>query len=342
MGLRPPGQLFNETRSIRRPAAMAGRCWQDGDNIARPMPDLSAYTGAGLAASTAALKKVRQGLNRSGQALSVAAGTVAASLSELNNIAVDPQLISRITSAASNHGVAAADLLSKLPGELEQLGTSAVDAFLKGGDALGKHWSHIESQVNAPHRTAEAANGIWEDGTVNISRGGVDMSWLERIRASADNHLDGLIAAARTPEFWQRTLGNAVEASAYAAAIAAVDQMLVHRDALINSTNAGRKTLLLQILQTSGLMAAGALPVSVVLAIALMLVPGLALVMGPLGLLGTAGLGLRLLTSAVRHPSRQELQAIQQLQGLLRETLYALQRDSEGNLTITVQAQAAG
>jgi hypothetical protein len=303
------------------------------------MPDLSAYTEAGLAASTAALQKVRQGLDRSGQALAVAAGTLAASLSELNNSAVDPQLISRITAAASNHGVAAADLLSKLPGELEQLGTAAVDAFLKGGDALGKHWSHIESQVQAPHRAAAAANGIWEDGTVNIRRGGADMTWLERIRASADNHLDGLIAAAQTPEFWQRSLGNAVEASIYAAAIAAVDQLLVHRDALINGTHAERKQLLVQILQTSGLVAAGALPVSLFLAIALMLVPGLAGVMGPLGVLGTAGLGLRLLSSAVRHPSRQELQAIQHLQGLLRETLYALQRDSEGNLTITVQAQ---
>jgi predicted regulator of Ras-like GTPase activity (Roadblock/LC7/MglB family) len=319
-----------------------GRSRQDGDLSASPMPELPAYTGAGLAASAAALKQVREGLGRSGRVLAVAVGTVAASLSELNNSAVDPQLISRITAAASSHGVAAADLLSKLPGELEQLGAAAVDAFLRGGDALGKHWSPIESQAHAPHRTAQAANGIWEDGTVNISRGGADMSWLERIRASADNHLDGLIAAAQTPEFWQRTLGNAVEASVYAAAMAAVDQLLVHRDMLINGTKKQRQQVLLQILQTSGLMAAGTLPVSAVLAIALMLVPGLAVVMGPLGMLGTAGLGLRLLSSAVRHPSRQELRAIQQLQGLLRETLYALQRDREGNLTITVQAQPAG
>jgi len=307
-----------------------------------PMVDLSASARAGIAAGTAALGKVRQGLDRSGQVLAVAAGAVAASLSELNNLAVDPQLISRLSSATANHGVAAADLLSKLPGELGHLGNAAVEAFLQGGDALGKHWAHIESQRHAPHRAADPSNAIWEDGTVNVRRGAADMSWLERIRASADNHLDGLIAAAQTPEFWQRTLGNAVEASAYAAAIAAVDQLLVHRDALINGTDAERKALLLQILQTSGLMAAGALPVSLVLAIALMLVPGLSLVMGPLGLLGSAGLGLRLLSSAVRNPSRQERQAIAQLQGLLRQTLYALQRDSEGNLTITVQAQPAG
>ncbi|MEA5416611.1 hypothetical protein [Synechococcus sp. BA-132 BA5] len=307
------------------------------------MADLTAVTGAGLAAgaAAAAAAKVRQGLDRTTKVLAVAAGTVAASLSELNNVGVDPQLISRITSAATNHGVAAADLLAKLPGELEHYGTAAVDAFLKGGDSLGKHWSHIESQFNAPHRAADAANGIWEDGSVNIARTATDMSWLERVRASADNHLDGLIAAAQTPEFWQRTMGNAVEASVYSAAIAAVDQLLVHRDKLLNGSVEARKQRLLQILQTSGMMAAGALPVSVFLAVALMLVPGLAVVMGPLGVVGSAGLGLRLITTAVRHPSQQERQAVQQLQGLLQELIYALQRDSNGNLTITVKAEPA-
>jgi hypothetical protein len=305
------------------------------------MADLTAVTGAGLAAGAAAAAKVRQGLDRTTKVLAVAAGTVAASLSELNNFGVDPQLISRITSAATNHGVAAADLLAKLPGELEHYGSAAVDAFLKGGDAFGKHWSHIESQFNAPHRAADAANGIWEDGSVNIARTTTDMSWLERVRASADNHLDGLIAAAQTPEFWQRTMGNAVEASIYSAAIAAVDQLLVHRNELLNGSVEARKQRLLQILQTSGLMAAGTLPVSVFLAVALMLVPGLAVVMGPLGVVGSAGLGLRLITSAVRHPSQQERQAVQQLQGLLQELIYALQRDSDGNLTITVKAEPA-
>jgi hypothetical protein len=305
------------------------------------MAVLTAVTGAGLAAGAAAAARVRKGLDRTTKALAVVAGTVAASLSELNNVGVDPQLISRMTSTASNHGVAAADLLAKLPGELEYCGTAAIDVFLRGGDALGKHWSHIESQFNAPHRAADAANGIWEDGSVNISRGSSDMNWLERIQASTDNHLDGLIAAAQTPEFWHRTLGNAVEASAYSAAITAVDQLLVHRDQLLNGTAEDRKERLLQILQTSGLMAAGALPVSAFLAVALMLVPGLAVVMGPLGVIGSAGLGLRLITSAVRHPSQQERQVVQQLQGLLQELIYAMQRDSNGNLTITVLAQPA-
>ena len=282
----------------------------ESDKALMSMPDLSRIRSTGLAARDAAL--------------TIAAGAVGASLSTFNNISVDPLLISRINAAASNHGIAAADLLSRLPGELEHMGTAAVDAFLQGGDALGKHWSQI--------------TGNWEDGTTNLRRSGADLSWQDRLRVSADNHLDGMIAAARTPQFWQRTLGNAVEASAYAAAIAAVDQLLIHRDALINGNQAQRREQLLEILQTSGLMAAGAFPVSIVLGLALMMVPGLVVVMGPLGMLGTAGLGLRLMASAVRHPSRQEREALDALKRQLRATLYELQRDSDGNLTITVQA----
>ena len=282
----------------------------ESDKALMSMPDLSRIRSTGMAARDAAL--------------TIAAGAVGASLSTFNNISVDPLLISRINAAASNHGIAAADLLSRLPGELEHMGTAAVDAFLQGGDALGKHWSQI--------------TGNWEDGTTNLRRSGADLSWQDRLRVSADNHLDGMIAAARTPQFWQRTLGNAVEASAYAAAIAAVDQLLIHRDALINGNQAQRREQLLEILQTSGLMAAGAFPVSIVLGLALMMVPGLVVVMGPLGMLGTAGLGLRLMASAVRHPSRQEREALDALKRQLRATLYELQRDSDGNLTITVQA----
>ena len=282
----------------------------ESDKEQMSMPDLSRIRSTGMAARDAAL--------------TIAAGAVGASLSTFNNISVDPLLISRINAAASNHGIAAADLLNRLPGELEHMGTAAVDAFLQGGDALGKHWSQI--------------TGNWEDGTTNLRRSGADLSWQDRLRVSADNHLDGMIAAARTPQFWQRTLGNAVEASAYAAAIAAVDQLLIHRDALINGNQAQRREQLLEILQTSGLMAAGAFPVSIVLALALMMVPGLVVVMGPLGMLGTAGLGLRLMASAVRHPSRQEREALDALKRQLCATLYELQRDSDGNLTITVQA----
>ncbi len=292
------------------------------------MADLSTFITAGLASGAATAAKVRHGLDRTGKVLAVAAGTLAASLSDLNDFGLDPELIARTISAAASHGAAAVELLARLPGELALDGTAATDAFLS-------------SQIYGSFSTSDPARASWEHGTANVAGGVTDMSWLERIRSAADHHLDGLIAAAQTPEFWQRTLGNALEAGVYSAAITAVDQLLVHRDELINGTAGARRERLVQILQTSGLMAAGAMPVSVFLSVALMLVPGLAGVTVPLGVIGTAGLGLRLITSAVRNPSRQERQAVRQLQGLLQEMLYALQRDSDGSLTITVPAQPA-
>lgn len=280
------------------------------------------------------MEAARLRLDRAAHLVAVVTGTVGAYLSGFNNLVVDPQQVNRLKSATAHHGVAASDLLAKLPGELEHYGTAAVDAFLRGGDALGKHWSHRQSQSQAPHLAAEAANGLWEDGTLNLARGARTMTWLEQVRASADNHLDGFIAAAQTPGFWRRTLGNGLEASAYAAAIAAVDQLLVHRDTLINGSADAKVERLLQILQNSGLIAAGALPVSAFLAVALMVVPGLAVAMGPLGAISFAGLGLRLISSALRHPSRQEQHAVQQLQSLLMDRLGTSKVDNLGSVTI--------
>jgi len=277
-------------------------------------------------------------MDSAGKKISSFAGIIGASLSKLNDFNIDPDAVSRITSAIKNHGATTGEVLSKLPGELEKLGTTAVEKFLNGGDPQGKHWSHIESQHNSPHLAKEASNAIFEDGSTNIRRGSADMTWTERIQASADNHIDALLAAAQTPEFWQRTLGNAIEASVYTAAITAVDQLLLKRDLLLNSSSEERKSILLEIINTSYIMAAGAIPLSIFLAIALMIIPGLTMVMAPLGLLGSAGLGLRLINSIVRHPSRQELVALDRLKSFLKDAVYDWKRDTDGNLTITVQA----
>lgn len=277
-----------------------------------------AAMAAGQAVKMAGAIAAAGGAATSG-AWATAGGAIAASLSKFNDLALDPHLVTRITSAHYNHGVAVADLVNKLPGELERYGTDAVNNFLnKGhGDASGKHWSHIQSQKHHPELADKAANAIWEDGSTNMSRGAQDMTWQERAHASFDNHVDGLFAAAQTPEFWQRTLGNALEAGVYAAAISAVDQLLIHRDDLVNGSHEQRKATLLTIVKTSGLSAAGALPVSIFMAIALMLIPSLTVVMGPLGMIGAAGLGIRLITSVVNNPTQQEKDAIRQLQGWL-------------------------
>lgn len=238
----------------------------------------------------------------------------------------------------ANHGISAADAVKGLPDELTKFGTDVVDQFLKSGDSQGKQWSHIESQKNNSELAADPNNAIWEDGTTNMSRGSRDMTVTERVTASFDNHFDAFLTTVRTQEFWQRTLGNAFEASAYAAAITALDMFLVQRDELINGTNERKQEILMDILKKSGLMAAGALPVSVFLAVLLLMVPGLSLVMGPLGLLGSVGLSLRLVTSLVNNPTKQEKDLLASVQGYMQGLIYDLKRDEDGTLTIDVVA----
>ena len=55
------------------------------------------------------------------------------------------------------------------------------------------------------------------------------------------------------------------------------------------------------------------------MAVALMLIPSLTLVMGPLGVVGSAGLGIRVITSVVNNPTQQEKEAILQLQGYFQQ-----------------------
>ena len=268
-------------------------------------------------------------------------GSIAASLSSLNDIPFNWENIDRIVNATRSHSIKGSEYVSKLPGELERFGNAAVEAYIKGGDALGKHWSHIKSQKNHPELAAEAANAILEDGTINVTRRATNMTLGERAKASIDNHLDGFKTIYKTPEFWQRTLGNAVEASVYAMAISAVDQLLINRELLVNGSNEKRQEILLEILKTSGLIGAGALPVSVFLAISLMLIPGLTFVLGPIGLIGSAGLGMRLIKSAMENPTKQEQYAITNLQGYLQSKIYDLKRAKDGSLTINIQAAAA-
>ena len=159
--------------------------------------------------------------------------------------------------------------------------------------------------------------------------------------ANFDNHFDAFLTTVRTQEFWQRTLGNAFEASVYAAAITALDVFLIQRDELINGTNQRKQEILMDILKQSGLIAAGAIPVSVFLAVLLLMLPGLSVVMAPLGLLGGVGLSLRLVTSLVNNPSQKEQDLLASIQGHMKGLIYDLKRDEDGSLTIDVVALPA-
>jgi hypothetical protein len=150
------------------PAAASSQSprWPEGPGQQPSRASMERFDGWAMAQLSATARNTetastfRRGLDRASNVLAVAAAAVAASLSELNNVAVDPQVISRLAAAAAHHGVAAADLLAQLPGELEHVGQKAIEAFLNGGDALGKHWTAIQTPLPAPERAARAAGGI--------------------------------------------------------------------------------------------------------------------------------------------------------------------------------------
>ena len=265
-------------------------------------------------------------------------GGIASSFSQFADIPFDADQISRVTNAVRRYKIEQIDAVNALPQELTKFGTDVVDQFLRSGDKSGKHWSHIQSQANRPDLVSDPKNAIWEDGSTNMSRGRRNMNQQERVAASFDNHIDAFITTVRTQEFWQRTLGNAFEASVYASAITAIDMLLIHRDELLNATTDRKKEIVVDILKRSGLMAAGALPVSVFLAVALLLIPGLSVVMAPLGVVGSVGLSIRLITSLVKNPSQQEKDLLAAVQGHLRGLIYDIQKSATGSVTITVQS----
>ena len=270
-------------------------------------------------------------------AFTIGVGAISATLNRLGDIPFEPSQITQIQNAVTNHGITVADAVKALPDELTKYGTQVVEQFLKGGDANGKQWSHIESQTNNPERAADTTNAVWEDGSTNMSRGSRDMTSQERVGASFDNHLDAFLTTVRTQEFWQRTLGNAFEASVYAAALTAIDMLLIHRDELLNATTERKKEILIDILKNSGLMAAGALPVSVFLAVALLVIPGLSVVMASLGVVASVGLSIRLISSLANNPSQQEKDLLNTVQGHLQGLIYDIQKSTTGSVTITIQ-----
>jgi len=69
---------------------------------------------------------------------------------------------------------------------------------------------------------------------------------------SFNNHCDAFLITVKSKGLWQKTLGNAFEASVYAAVLAALDMFLIHRDELINGDNQIKKKYCLKFLQRAG------------------------------------------------------------------------------------------
>ena len=69
-----------------------------------------------------------------------------------------------------------------------------------------------------------------------------------------------------------------------------------------------------------------------------MLAPILVFVLTPIGLIGSAGLDVRLVKSTIENPTKKEKYEITNLQGKLQSKIYDLKRAKDGSLTLDIQA----
>ncbi|AZQ61715.1 hypothetical protein EI427_05545 [Flammeovirga pectinis] len=85
------------------------------------------------------------------------------------------------------HGMSAEELYDSMPTYSKVMGDEGLTEWLKG-----KHISHIGSQFNHPELSDEIKNVIFEDGSVNMSRGASDMELNEVLISWFDGLLDAI------------------------------------------------------------------------------------------------------------------------------------------------------
>lgn len=189
------------------------------------------------------------------------AGGFAAVLTRLLEQPLDAAQLMALQERLQRHG---AELQGQLP-ELLLRSPNPEDAV--------RHWltdkdlSHWWPQAQG----GTAAQG-WQFETAgwNRSRGAEAMSPAEIARA----HTDGGVDAWHSPGVASDVAGHCLEAALLAAAIAVAAQLLQHRQAWCSASSSERKKLLQQALRAAGLSALSGAGLSLVVSLALALVPG--------------------------------------------------------------------
>jgi len=214
-------------------------------------------------------------------AFSLKAGGVAALLSRLLEQPFDATQLAVLQERLQRHG---AQLQGQLP-----------DLLLRGPnpeDAV-RHWladkdlSHWWPQAQG----GTAAQG-WQFETAgwNRSRGAEAMSPAEIARAQGDGGLDALFS----PGVASDIAGHCLEAALLAAAIAVAAQLLQNRHAWKTARPSERQKLLQQAVAAAGLSALSGAGMSLVVSLAIALIPG-----GPVWLLATTVCGASSLLSGM-------------------------------------------
>lgn len=195
------------------------------------------------------------------------------------------------------------DLKKNLPSPLNG---SFSDNLIVRDFLKDKDWSHIKSQSQHPDLATDPRNGFIENSKVNRSRGARDVTKTERVRATIDNAFEARKRLLTSPRVWRRLLGSSAQSALITAAIRAVEQLLIHRNDLINGSNEQRIDILNRILRDCGMETVNTFIIALIFGVAVIICPpletALALVAGP----GTVFYVADLIRVAIANPSRQE------------------------------------
>ena len=194
-------------------------------------------------------------------AFSLKAGGVAALLSRLLEQPFDATQLAVLQERLQRHG---AQLQGQLPDLLLRTPNpeDAVRHWLADKD-LSHWWPQAQGGTAAQGWQFETAG--W-----NRSRGAEAMSPAEIARAHGDGGLDALFS----PGVASDISGHCLEAALLAAAIAIAAQLLQHRNAWKTASPSERQKLLQQAVAATGLSALNGAGLSLVVSLALALIPG--------------------------------------------------------------------
>jgi hypothetical protein len=189
------------------------------------------------------------------------AGGFAAVLTRLLEQPLDAAQLMALQERLQRHG---AELQGQLPELLLRSPNpeEAVRHWLADKD-LSHWWPQAQGGTAAQGWQFESAG--W-----NRSRGAEAMTPAEIVRAHGDGGLDALI----NPGVAADMAGHCAEAALLAAAIAVAAEVLKHRQAWRTASSSERKDLLQQAVRAAGLSALSGAGLSLVVSLALALVPG--------------------------------------------------------------------
>ncbi|WP_017326572.1 hypothetical protein [Synechococcus sp. PCC 7336] len=305
-----PQSVLNNTSNLAEKTTIQGSRLIDKtqkSNIVQSVRNLTQKTAIKLDNPLTQVKE-NSVIKQAGEVLGKALPYTAAMLSYANQTVISlkdmPQAWQNtFYSRMRSHGINPEQAFDASPEALRRLNAEAIADWFKQKD-----WSHIKSQKEHPDLADDLKNAIWEDSSPNKSRGASEMTGQEKLIAHLDNRLDFLTDR----RFWDRAFKGALKAAVITIIIKFVDEVLIHRDELLNGTAEERKKCLVEIAKDTGFAGLSGVVIFFVITVLSVAVPGMGLAFtvlsGPMTVMGSAMLAGRLINSYINNPTEQEQQ----------------------------------